>query len=143
MKLPKKAPSQKSQPINPFPLMMTSQNTRSYLEPQINNIHLPFIKGQRDHDEALSDEALVNLQALDFDKQVQCLVCSYLNQLGFGYSNDEEKKSLEKFVDLYSKTLLFVERFWKSLLKSDFPLIPSSWSEVKSLQLLKLTHRKK
>lgn len=142
-KVMKEKPSQQSQLINPFAVMMTSQNTMSYLVPEIQNIHLPFMKSQRDHDEALSHEALVKLQALDFDKQVQCLVCSYLKQLGFGYDNDEQKKSLEKFVDLYSKTLQFVFRCWKSLLKEDFPTIPSSCSEVQSLQLLKLTHRKK
>lgn len=142
MKL-KKTPSQQSKQINHLELIMTTQNTKSYLVPAIPNIHLPFLKGQSDFDEAASDEALEKLHALQIDEQVKCLLCSYLEQLGFGYSNNEEKKSLEKFIDLYSKTLLFVERVWKSLFKCDFPSIPSSCSEVKSLQLLKLTDRKK
>lgn len=139
-----KAPSKQSRSINPFQLMMKSQNTTSYLVPEIQNIHLPFLKGQNDYDEALSVDALEQLQALAIDKQMRSLLRSYIEQLGLGYGNDEEKKSLEKFIDLYAKSLLFVERFWKSLLNNhDFPSIPSHYSSVQSLQLLKLTQRKK
>lgn len=139
----KKGPSEQSGPITcAFKKMMTSQNTMSYLEPEIQNIHLPFMGGQSDNNEASSNSVLEQLHDLNFDIQVQCLVRSYIKQLGFGYTNSTEEESLEKFVDLYSKTLQFVERYWKNLLVSEFPSIPKQHSNVQSLKLLKLTQRK-
>ena len=60
----------------------------------------------------------------------------------YGYNNNEERDELEKFTDLCSNTLLFVESHWNSLLMTDFPSIPKAHFKVQSLQLLALTNRK-
>ena len=87
---------------------------------------------------------------LDVDPSLDVQICdklySIFEEIDLGYADNKQKKALETNAQHLKNSLCFIQKFWKVLVRAEFPIIPDSnedFSESKLLNALTETTRKK
>ena len=87
---------------------------------------------------------------LDVDPSLDVQICdklySIFEEIDLGYADNGQKKALENNAQHLKNSLCFIQKFWKVLVRAEFPIIPDSnedFSESKLLNALAETTRKK
>jgi hypothetical protein len=76
--------------------------------------------------------------------QVMQKLYSLFEEIDLGFFDDKQKESLSAIAEYLKNTLCFIQKFWKVLLRADFPRLPSNeFDSSKLLTLLTTTTRRK
>lgn len=96
--------------------------------------------------EYLQYETDIDREDENIDKQILHHLYDYLVEIGLGYRDNKQKKKLETNMEKIKNTLCFVQKYWKVLLRAEFPVLKKGthhdFSSSMFLSALQKTKRK-
>ena len=105
--------------------LMASASKIEYL-PCSTLFQLPFLS-KTILDKEDNKEGLLSIQAEDTQYQTKELLRVLLTQFNIGFTDSDEKKQLEKFVNSFSNVLCFIINNWSKLfIHKEFPILPAN-----------------
>lgn len=81
----------------------------------------------------------------EISEQIMTKLYSLFEDIDLGYCDDGQKQTLKKNAGHLKNTLCFIQKFWKVLLRADFPRVPDTddFATSKLITALTTTTRKK
>lgn len=114
------APPPKKQKIDAFAAMMGS-----------TTFGVSYLQYEEDMD-----------QTLQIDEQIKHVLYVQLEQMGLGYRDQKQHSKLKANTEKIKNTLCFVQKYWKVLLRADFPHLPQGdFAHSKFISSLQDTRR--